>query len=148
MMPISNFHLLLWFSGILSLVMSLCLAVLARTYPTSIKGLKIWSQAALAWGAAFFLFSGRGLIRSDFLAYVAPNCFLLLGFSLFLVGFVKFLEIKKKSVFVFCIAINLVVFFSFIWFAIIQPLFVVRAGIIVSAILIVIFYTYVLIFKK
>lgn len=146
-MPISNFQLLLGFSGFLALIMSFTLLVLHRSYPRTIRGLDNWSQGALSWSIGFFLLIGRGSFP-DFLAYVISNVLIALGFTLFLLGTCKFLEIKKNRAIPILMALNVGLFFYFVWFVQIQPVFLARAWAMVFIVLLNIFCIFVILIKK
>jgi hypothetical protein len=109
-MPISNFQLLLGFSGFLALLMSFTLLVLHRSYPRTIRGLDNWSQGALAWSIGFFLLIGRGSLP-DFLAYVLSNTLIAFGFTIFFLGLTKFLDLKKNRAIPILMALNVGLFF-------------------------------------
>lgn len=134
-MPISNFQLLLGFSGFLALLMSFTLLVLHRSYPRSIRGLDNWSQGALAWSIGFFLLIGRGSLP-DFLAYVVSNTLIAFGFTIFLLGLTKFLDLKNHLVFPILMYLNIGLFFYFVWFVLIQPAFLPRAWAMIVIVLI------------
>jgi diguanylate cyclase (GGDEF)-like protein len=146
-MPISNFQLLLGFSGFLALLMSFTLLVLRRSYPRTIRGLDNWSYGALAWSMGFFLLIGRGSLP-DFLAYVISNTLIAFGFTFFLLGLTKFAESKKNPVVPILMSLNVGLFFYFVWFAQIQPAFLPRAWAMIAIVLINLFCIFSILIRK
>ena len=82
-------------SGIIALVMAGVFAVIYKTYPKNIHGIKEWMIALLVLSSSLPLFILRGKIP-DFISIVIANALILIGFYLINYGTRKFHNSEEK----------------------------------------------------
>ncbi|WP_171016153.1 GGDEF domain-containing protein [Ramlibacter sp. 2FC] len=114
-------------AGFMSLVMSVVLFAMWRSYPRSIAGLAEWSAAPLLWCVAIALFTGRGTLP-ELLTVIAANGLLLSGALLFYLGSRRHFGVEVLAPWPVWAALVLAVMGALSWFTHVAPSFGARVG--------------------
>lgn len=114
-------------TGLMGLLMAVVLYFLRRNYPPSIQGLGEWAAAPAVLFVATLLFGARGAIPNVF-SIVLANLLLFGGTALFYFGSQRFFGIAPTVK--FWSGAILAIMLPFSWFALVEPHYAVRLGII------------------
>lgn len=114
-------------AGFMSLVMSVVLFAMWRSYPRSIAGLAEWSAAPLLWCGAIALFAARGMLP-ELLTIVAANGLLFSGALLFYLGSRRHFGFAALAPWPIWSALVLACMGTVSWFTYVAPSFSARVG--------------------
>lgn len=114
-------------AGFMSLVMSVVLFAMWRSYPRSIAGLAEWAAAPLLWCCAIALFLARGALP-EALTIVAANGLLFAGALLFYLGSRRQFGFPALAPWSIWAALMLALMGTLSWFTEVEPSFAARVG--------------------
>lgn len=114
-------------AGFMSLVMSVVLFAMWRSYPRSIAGLAEWAAAPLLWCGAIALFLARGALP-EVLTIVAANGLLFAGALLFYLGSRRQFGFPALAPWSIWAALMLAFMGTLSWFTEVEPSFAARVG--------------------